>query len=142
MIEDPVVTPCGHMYCWKCLSEWLGRGQNTCPTCKGVVTEDNVIPVYMGGSTPATHSKFKERPKARRVPGEDTFEGQSQFMFTFGIFPFSLILPFLSAGPYDAIGDSDEPPLTPTRRMIRQTISNILLILLLIPIMTRFLEFM
>ena len=31
-IHNPVVTECGHVYCKRCIEEWLQR-QNVCPTC-------------------------------------------------------------------------------------------------------------
>ncbi|KAM0912056.1 hypothetical protein ACQ4PT_013056 [Festuca glaucescens] len=35
--KEPVVTPCGHLFCWPCLYQWL-HGHSThseCPVCKG-----------------------------------------------------------------------------------------------------------
>lgn len=54
--QDPVVTRCGHLYCWACIHRWLegarARGaQSTaaCPVCKAEVTEDALIPLYGHG---------------------------------------------------------------------------------------------
>lgn len=54
--QDPVVTRCGHLYCWACIDRWLegarARGaQSTaaCPVCKAEVTEDALIPLYGHG---------------------------------------------------------------------------------------------
>lgn len=55
--QDPVVTRCGHLYCWACIHRWLEgarvRGaQSTaaaCPVCKAEVTEDALIPLYGHG---------------------------------------------------------------------------------------------
>ena len=48
--KDPVVTQCGHLYCWPCLYRWLNT-QNTpcCPVCKAGVSRDNVIPLFVRG---------------------------------------------------------------------------------------------
>jgi Ring finger domain len=33
--KDPVVTQCGHLYCWPCLYRWLNTQQTPCcPVCK------------------------------------------------------------------------------------------------------------
>lgn len=32
--KDPVVTQCGHLYCWSCLFRWLNTRHSTCPVCK------------------------------------------------------------------------------------------------------------
>jgi E3 ubiquitin-protein ligase RNF5 len=48
--RDPVVTQCGHLYCWPCLYRWLNTNHTTCPVCKAGVTEENVIPLFIRGS--------------------------------------------------------------------------------------------
>jgi E3 ubiquitin-protein ligase RNF5 len=45
----PIVTRCGHLYCWNCLSTWLEKGTDDCPVCKSRVDQDKVIPVYGRG---------------------------------------------------------------------------------------------
>lgn len=119
----------------------MDRGNKTCPVCKGAVTEETVIPVYMPGDS-STHSKFKARPTSKRVDAEGSDQGNPPFMFSFGIglFPFSVFLPFLNSGNYDARGAPDEPELTPTRRLIRQMVSNCLLILVILSLSSRLME--
>ena len=37
-MDDPVQTPCKHIYCKSCISTWLeGDRRNTCPLCKAVL---------------------------------------------------------------------------------------------------------
>jgi E3 ubiquitin-protein ligase RNF5 len=48
--RDPVVTQCGHLYCWSCLYRWLNTNHTTCPVCKAGVTRENVIPLFIRGS--------------------------------------------------------------------------------------------
>ncbi|CAN6232619.1 unnamed protein product [Urochloa humidicola] len=60
---EPVVTLCGHLYCWPCIYEWLrpddaGSGGNParrrCPVCKAAVSPDALVPLYgRGGSSRA-----------------------------------------------------------------------------------------
>jgi hypothetical protein len=45
---EPVVTRCGHVYCWKCLYISLkSQNNNFCPNCKLQIDINNdVIPIY------------------------------------------------------------------------------------------------
>eukprot|EP00268_Persea_americana_P022754 TRINITY_DN22576_c0_g1_i1.p1 TRINITY_DN22576_c0_g1~~TRINITY_DN22576_c0_g1_i1.p1 ORF type:complete len:744 (-),score=155.94 TRINITY_DN22576_c0_g1_i1:256-2487(-) len=53
MAREPVVTLCGHLFCWPCLFQWLyiHCDHKECPVCKGEVTESNIIPIYGRGSS-------------------------------------------------------------------------------------------
>lgn len=44
MASEPVVTLCGHLYCWPCLYRWLQVQSHcrTCPVCKAGVEKDKV----------------------------------------------------------------------------------------------------
>ena len=57
---EPVVTFCGHMYCWPFLFRWMqatsgqvmsaGGPASSCPVCKSAVTTETVIPLYGRGN--------------------------------------------------------------------------------------------
>ncbi|GAV63970.1 zf-C3HC4_2 domain-containing protein [Cephalotus follicularis] len=71
---DPVVTCCGHLFCWPCLYRWLNVHSDAkeCPVCKGEVTIKNVTPIYGRGNNTRepeedTSLKIPLRPHARRV---------------------------------------------------------------------------
>jgi hypothetical protein len=49
-VVDPVVTRCGHLYCWTCLYRWLHTNHTECPVCKAGVRAETVIPLYVRGS--------------------------------------------------------------------------------------------
>ncbi|XP_024520187.1 RING finger protein 5-like [Selaginella moellendorffii] len=51
LAQDPVVTLCGHLFCWPCLYKWtqLRSICKECPVCKAPVHEDKVIPLYGRG---------------------------------------------------------------------------------------------
>lgn len=73
-VKDPVVTPCGHLYCWPCLFRWLKTHHTTCPVCKSGVTQENVIPIYIRGSeqdprikTSVHSTEIPNRPQGRRI---------------------------------------------------------------------------
>lgn len=49
--QDPIVTPCGHLYCWPCLCRWLRvcssqSNKLQCPACTTVIKEKKLIPIY------------------------------------------------------------------------------------------------
>ncbi|KAG1676171.1 hypothetical protein FOA52_005012 [Chlamydomonas sp. UWO 241] len=56
LAKEPVVTLCGHLYCWPCLYRWTqghcyARGAPVlCPVCKAGVEIDQVVPIYGRGS--------------------------------------------------------------------------------------------
>ncbi|KAF9427111.1 hypothetical protein BGZ94_005469 [Podila epigama] len=101
----PVLTLCGHLFCWSCLHQWLeAQRQNpTCPVCKAGCSQDKVIPIYGRGKEQVDpRSTTPKRPAGQRpeplrhpgqagfalAPGQVTFSGTMlpAFMFSpFGI---------------------------------------------------------
>ncbi|KAF8398521.1 hypothetical protein HHK36_017450 [Tetracentron sinense] len=74
MAREPVLTCCGHLFCWPCLYQWLHVHSDAkeCPVCKGEVTDANVTPIYGRGNItrkPEEESglKIPPRPHAQRV---------------------------------------------------------------------------
>ena len=95
--KEPVLTKCGHMYCWPCIYNWLDSkgGKAKCPNCKNLITKDDLIPVYSNDENKDNTNRSKnipKRPKAERNPNSDndnTGNGFSNFSFNFGgFFPF------------------------------------------------------
>lgn len=62
LASEPVVTLCGHLYCWPCLYRWLQVQNNcrTCPVCKAGVDRDKVIPIYGRGGNDDPRTKTKD----------------------------------------------------------------------------------
>ena len=61
--EDPVVTQCGHIYCWDCLKKWVNNSDKMfCPICKNGINMDRVISLFGNSS-----NKHTDKPKAERV---------------------------------------------------------------------------
>eukprot|EP00803_Ostreobium_quekettii_P010293 evm.model.scf_1207.7 EVM.evm.TU.scf_1207.7 scf_1207:38573-45062(-) len=52
--ENPVVTLCGHLYCWPCIYRWsrIPWGGHQCPVCKAALDRRQVIPIYARGKGP------------------------------------------------------------------------------------------
>lgn len=76
-VREPVVTRCGHLFCWPCLYRWLNTNQTECPVCKAGVTAKNVVPLYgrgAGNVDPRTLSTGRDgvpnRPEAQRPQAE------------------------------------------------------------------------
>ncbi|XP_077244773.1 uncharacterized protein LOC143884842 [Tasmannia lanceolata] len=78
--NEPVVTSCGHLFCWPCLYQWLHLhcDYKECPVCKGEVTESNITPIYgrgssetrvekKGGEDGDSSLKVPPRPHGRRL---------------------------------------------------------------------------
>ncbi|KAK2964715.1 putative E3 ubiquitin-protein ligase RNF5 [Blattamonas nauphoetae] len=49
-LTQPVLTPCGHMFCWPCIFRWFNQSQ-TCPMCFAPCSVTDVIPYYDGRTT-------------------------------------------------------------------------------------------
>lgn len=64
LAQDPIVTLCGHLYCWPCLYRWLRLHSHSheCPVCKALVQEDRLVPLYGRGKTPTD-------PRSKPIPG-------------------------------------------------------------------------
>ena len=50
-IHDPVLTLCGHLYCWPCIYKWFhlnsaSQNRTLCPICKSEISQSSLIPVY------------------------------------------------------------------------------------------------
>ncbi|TVU03002.1 hypothetical protein EJB05_51466, partial [Eragrostis curvula] len=65
---EPVVTLCGHLYCWPCIYEWLcpdaaadarssAARRQCCPVCKAAVSPDALVPLYGRGSSSSRPKK-------------------------------------------------------------------------------------
>ncbi|XVF66841.1 hypothetical protein PTKIN_Ptkin10aG0070500 [Pterospermum kingtungense] len=65
-VQDPVVTLCGHLYCWPCIYKWLHFHSNStktqdqkppqCPVCKTEISHTSLVPLYGRGLTSTTSS--------------------------------------------------------------------------------------
>ena len=72
--EDPVLTCCGHIFCWPCFYHLPCSYANAkeCPACGGEVIETNIIPIYgnanANADSTATHSDDPDLPSSILPP--------------------------------------------------------------------------
>ncbi|KAL7672260.1 hypothetical protein ACOME3_007151 [Neoechinorhynchus agilis] len=67
--HEAVVSFCGHMFCWPCLSQWFDTRPNnqTCPVCKNPLTSEKVVPIYGKNSDRVDpRTVTRPRPSAQR----------------------------------------------------------------------------
>jgi E3 ubiquitin-protein ligase RNF5 len=64
--QEPVVTLCGHLFCWPCLYRWLHVHAHSpeCPVCKALVEEDKLVPLYGRGED-------RVDPRSKNMPEAD-----------------------------------------------------------------------
>ncbi|OIW06206.1 hypothetical protein TanjilG_03831 [Lupinus angustifolius] len=67
--RDPVVTCCGHLFCWACFYQLSYAYPNAkeCPVCKGEVTDNGIIPIY-GNASDGSNSQLELTENGLRVP--------------------------------------------------------------------------
>lgn len=64
LAQDPIVTLCGHLFCWPCLYKWLHFHSQSreCPVCKALIQEEKLVPLYGRGKTSTD-------PRSKSIPG-------------------------------------------------------------------------
>ncbi|XP_042756977.1 uncharacterized protein LOC111886739 isoform X1 [Lactuca sativa] len=74
MARDPILTCCGHLFCWSCFYQlsYVDSSAKECPVCKGEVTDSSITPIYGNGKNQPilkleSGVKIPPRPRARRV---------------------------------------------------------------------------
>jgi len=60
--NEPVITHCGHIYCWPCIFTWLNSNRTTlsCPVCKNGISVDELIPIYTRNESDQISKKIKK----------------------------------------------------------------------------------
>jgi len=86
---EPVISFCGHLFCWPCIFEWIKVSQS-CAVCRSGLTKEKLIPVYGRGSEskdPRTQTQQNEQNIPQRPPGQRSEFNQNNHHFQ--DFPFS-----------------------------------------------------
>ncbi|GAW81758.1 E3 ubiquitin-protein ligase RNF5 [Plasmodium gonderi] len=83
-VRDPVVTKCGHLFCWLCISAWIKKN-NDCPVCKAEVSKENVIPLYGRGKSSSDH-KYSNAEEPRPTPKrKESVRRNNNYSSNFGL---------------------------------------------------------
>ncbi|KAL0399380.1 UNVERIFIED_CONTAM: E3 ubiquitin-protein ligase RMA1H1 [Sesamum radiatum] len=78
--HEPVVTLCGHLYCWPCIYKWLQVQSNSfesdeqpkCAVCKAYISTSSLVPLYGRGTSPSESKKSQlDLAIPRRPPALD-----------------------------------------------------------------------
>jgi len=89
-VQDPVVTLCGHLFCWPCLYKWLhfqssftenqDLKRQQCPICKAEISQASLVPLYGKGQTAKPFTAGKAIPRRPPAPacGVDTTDQTQQ----------------------------------------------------------------
>ncbi|CAG9326387.1 RNF5_1 [Blepharisma stoltei] len=66
--HEPVLTLCGHLYCWSCIYNWLqqNRQSHTCPVCNSGISNETIIPIYTKEENRPHNENLPPRPSAQR----------------------------------------------------------------------------
>lgn len=70
--RDPVVTLCGHLYCWPCIYKWLHVQTSAlesdkhpkCPVCKSSISNSSLIPLYGRGNPPSSEPESESESRS------------------------------------------------------------------------------
>ncbi|CAK64699.1 unnamed protein product (macronuclear) [Paramecium tetraurelia] len=102
LATEPVITPCGHLYCWQCLYTWAQKKNPLqCPYCSNVFELDKVTTIFTGDSKESKQSEIPKRPTNPRQEQNNSSQQQQQnqpfgnFQFGFGFgMPFMMMSNF------------------------------------------------
>lgn len=91
--KEPVVTKCGHLFCWPCIYSW-NEQRKTCPNCNNPINNTDFVPIYNKDQNNENTKRFKipERPKGERNPNTENTSGNAgrnffnNMNFGFGFF--------------------------------------------------------
>ncbi|XP_075042613.1 E3 ubiquitin-protein ligase RNF5 [Mixophyes fleayi] len=118
--REPVVSVCGHLYCWPCLHQWLETRpeHQDCPVCKAWISRENVIPIYGRGDSSRQDPRLKTppRPPGQRPEPENRAGGgeipgftDTGFHMSFGIgaFPFGFFTTVFNTNDFQSAPRAD-----------------------------------
>ena len=83
----PVVTRCGHIFCWECIKNWVqSRKKMDCPICKNGINLNEVIKLYSGDNE-KKEGEVDDRPQqARTAPQINKYYFINRIANSFGLF--------------------------------------------------------
>lgn len=87
--HEPVVTLCGHLYCWPCIYKWLHVQSSSfesderprCPICKEFISSSSLVPLYGRGRS-SSESEGKKQQLDLTVPARPPALGLNTMLAT------------------------------------------------------------
>ncbi|CAD8205936.1 unnamed protein product [Paramecium pentaurelia] len=96
LATEPVITPCGHLYCWQCLYTWAEKKNPLqCPYCSNVFELNKVTTIFTGDSKESKQSEIPKRPTNPRQEQNNQQQQQQNQQFGNFQFGFSFGMPFM-----------------------------------------------
>ena len=94
--KEPVVTKCGHLFCWPCIYKWLYAKQEKaqCPNCKNPISSKDLIPLYGKGDNAKRNCDVPRPNAGRNKEPEPQPTSNFNFHMGFGPFPFGPMFGF------------------------------------------------
>ena len=110
--RKPVVTPCGHLFCWVCIYHWLRSNQEylTCPICKSGLEISMLRPILSPNEPPERQEdgvpprpriqikRRKEKLKFDEMPGSVSALSMNLYrgvlLAGYGLFPSTISMAF------------------------------------------------
>ena len=69
----PVVTRCGHVFCWNCIKNWVNtKGKEECAVCKSGIDLKDVIKLFSGDND-IKNGEIDDRPKQERTEAKSIY---------------------------------------------------------------------
>lgn len=64
------MTPCGHLYCWKCIYEWLQQPRATlvCPVCKSGISKEKLTPIFTKDNNDDPRKRTEQQNGGSDIP--------------------------------------------------------------------------
>jgi hypothetical protein len=88
--KTPVTSGCGHIFCWKCINQWLSdKETHTCPICKNGIDLNKMIRLYDGNDTTDSTDGTTGQPKNERTPpvvNRNTPSFMERLFSSFGVY--------------------------------------------------------
>ncbi|KAI3379350.1 hypothetical protein SNEBB_003174 [Seison nebaliae] len=98
--HQPIVTNCGHLFCWECFGKWKGNKTSIrCPACTASLVENSITPIYVNEdetdytkTSPQNDDSFfqRNRPGPSRSPTynreDDSNDRTPPFIFQMGFY--------------------------------------------------------